>query len=251
MIVHLKRILGLVFLLFLLGSKPAIGDSTIINEDFSFDNPNFTLNGLAHRDPLNEELVLTDTCCGYAGSMFYNTPINTSHLNAEFDFRIDRIDPGGADGFTFTIIDSDSPTFLGTGGGGLGYSHDASMRSLAVEFDVHKNPGVDFDWTHIGVDLNGNLESVNIAQNVPEGEEFLEDQGTFHTEILLREGGKRIIVYLGNESINYPRTKIIDYVMEDVKPFRGLVGFTAGIGAFRDYFFIDNFTLQHNPLASP
>jgi len=35
--------------------------------------------------------------------------------------------------------------------------------------------------------VNGSIYSVYVLKNVPEGEELLEDQGVFHTHIVLQE----------------------------------------------------------------
>lgn len=245
----MRKLLIILFfaLLIIAFSNSVLASPVTIDEDFSSDNPNFTYNGVAHRDSFTEEGLLSVVCCGYRGSIFYNEPINTAQFNAEFDFRIEKLDPAGADGFTFAFIKNGSPTYLGNGGGDLGYvprRGSLPIEGFAIEFDVHNNYGPDqFSDNHIGVDVNGDRNSVYLNSNIP----ILEDNGTFHVEIKIR-GGKHIEVVLENESINYPKTKVVDYTIKDMKPFKGVVGFTGGVGAFRDLFFIDNFRLQHQPL---
>jgi hypothetical protein len=238
---------SLFFGLFLFLAPQVFANQLLISEEFETDNANFSYNSDAHRDNTTGEMILMSECCGNAGSVFYNDSFNTSTFSVEFDFKIKQYSPDGADGFTFAVIDSSlGSNWLGLGGGGLGYKTLDPVKSFAVEFDVHKNPGIDYDYNHIGIDMGGNMESVALAQGfIPD----MEDNGTFHVEINVK-GGKFITVYLTNDSIGYPRTKIIDYKMEGMMPFDGLFGFTGGAGAFRDEFIIDSLKIQRSSIKN-
>lgn len=224
-------------------AQPLSAQPLSIEESFNTENSDFTYNGQAYRDNLNG-LVNLSPCC-YSGSVFYNNPINTAQFNASFDLEIIRLDSAGADGFTFAVIDSQDPTYLGGGGGGLGYSQTppGQIGGFAIEFDVHKN-NEEPDGNHIALMIAGDrLGSIYLTGDIPE----LEDNGMFHAEISLK-GGKKLEIYLENESIGYTKRKVVDYTIEGMSPFKGLVGFTGGIGLFRSLFYVDNFKLQHSPL---
>src|SRR5262249_56203356 len=68
-------------------------------------------------------LQLTDGGGNEATTVFYNTRVGISTFDTTFTYRMhDGTDPR-ADGMTF-IIQANSPTAIGPGGGGLGYGPD-------------------------------------------------------------------------------------------------------------------------------
>jgi hypothetical protein len=209
-------------------------------DDFSSVNPNLVFNYSGRVDPMNEVAILTETTnAGEKGSFFYTQPVKTNRLHAEFDFKIDSLDPIGADGFTFAVIDSLNPYSIGGSGGDMGYK---GLSGLAIEFDIHWNPeNYDSSGNHIALDINGSVESLVINNSIP----ILQDNGLFHAEIDIM-GGKNIVVYLSNDSIGYPKTKIIDYQIQNFDQFIGLAGFTGSHGSASAKQIIDNFYLSKN-----
>ncbi len=103
----------------------------------------------------------------YGGSAFSLTQINASEFSTKFAFRI--TDPGGitdgfetgADGLAF-VVQNVSNTVGGLGGG-LGYA--GLPQSVAVEYDTFYNAGSDPGTNHIGIAVNGNVDTV-VDQNV-------------------------------------------------------------------------------------
>lgn len=133
-----------------------------------FNYPDFSstvgigLEGDAFRT-VNHRIRLTPSVVGQAGAAWYTkekVPV-VSGWETVFEFQIsDTGSPSGSDGLTF-VIQNDSVSALGGGGGGIGYT--GILSSLVVEFDTHWN-GVfgDPDDNHISVQTNGiNANSSN------------------------------------------------------------------------------------------
>jgi peptide-N4-(N-acetyl-beta-glucosaminyl)asparagine amidase len=99
-------------------------------------------------------------------------------FSTTFEFRISDprgirdTDGSGADGFAF-VIQNDSPTALGSNGGGLGYG--GIPNSLAIEFDTWQNSELgDPNNNHISVHTQGALPntadesaSLGFTTNIP------------------------------------------------------------------------------------
>ncbi len=144
----------------------SVSATTITYSDFS-DLSAFQLNGSAATisNPVGNALRLTDGL-SQSGSAFLTNTIslnNQASFSAAFDFRItDPIgisdsDGQGADGLVF-VIQTVSNT-AGGSGGGIGYQGLAN--SVGIEFDTWNNGyWDDYDGNHVGIDINGNVNSV-------------------------------------------------------------------------------------------
>jgi hypothetical protein len=139
----------------------------------SFVFPNFSdvsalqLNGDAAQ--AGNALRLTPATSGQSGTAFMTNAIT---LNAAYSFStffsflittsggISDGDGIGADGLTFIVQTNDNTA--GSAGGGLGYQ--GILNSMAVEFDTYDNGlSVDPNGNHVGIDLGGNIASVQTA----------------------------------------------------------------------------------------
>ena len=94
-----------------------------------------------------ENLVrLTDGGGSEAGTVFATDRAGVRGFRSRFTFRVHEGTTPRADGFTL-IIQSNSPTALGPGGGGLGYGPDRPgptrgiRNSVAIKFDFFDNAG--------------------------------------------------------------------------------------------------------------
>src|SRR5262249_38404104 len=150
-------------------AKATIGPISI-NHFVSPGNPGFT----DHSDMLangsaqftTENLLRLNNNFGQAGSAFETQRVGIRGFTTSFQVRLhEGTQPNPADGFTF-VIETDTPTALGGGGGSLGYQ--GIPKSVAVKFDVWNNEGETFNST--GLFFNGgfpglphNPGEVNIA----------------------------------------------------------------------------------------
>ena len=176
------------FLLDALNSNPeGIADppATVIDYTTFSDQSLLTLNGVsgtlnATPPDFNGKLVLRLTDGPrQSGSVFVTAPVELSDdrgfrasFSTKFQFRISDSagigdgDGSGADGFVF-VIQTNSNS-VGGSGGGIGYS--GIENSLGIEFDTFNNQseGVSSDSdNHVGIDLNGSVESVAVKSISP------------------------------------------------------------------------------------
>lgn len=109
-------------------------------------------------------LRVTPAAFSQSGSAFSTTliPLGASaSFSTFFTFRISASGFGGADGIVFVVQPVAST--VGGAGGGIGYS--GIPTSLGVEFDTWDN-GIgagDPNDSHVGIDLNGSVSSVQTA----------------------------------------------------------------------------------------
>jgi hypothetical protein len=103
-------------------------------------------------------LRLTPASQGQPGSAWYNVqkPVVAGNFSTTFQFQLSNGSGGsngGSDGFSFGIQNS-NPTYLGGGGGSLGY--DGLPNSVVVEFDTFQNTNFgDTSNSAISVHTNG------------------------------------------------------------------------------------------------
>jgi hypothetical protein len=123
-------------------AKATIGP-IIINHFVSPGNPGFTdhsdmvANGSAKFT--TENLLRLNDNFGQGGSAFTLQRVGIRGFTTSFQVRLhEGTQPNPADGFTF-IIQANSPTALGFGGGSLGYQ--GIPNSVAIKFDVYNNEG--------------------------------------------------------------------------------------------------------------
>jgi hypothetical protein len=154
-----------------------------------------------------------------------------------FSFRIH--DPGpttAADGFTFVIQnDPRGLSALGSGGGDLGYGGKGNTGpelitpSFAVEFDTFPWLAWDPNGNHIGVNLNGHLDSLTTATPPTD----LANGQMKYCWIDYDGASDRAKVFFSEEDLK-PQTPIIDYTVDLSSVFNGqkdlYVGFTGATG---------------------
>ena len=161
---HFARAASIAALVCLVGT-PALAQ--VNYPDFS-DTSGLTLNGSAAAvvngvDP-SPVLRLAGLVFFDGGSAFTSEKVCLATFSSFFKFRIsnpsglpDASGQGGADGITLTL-QSAGPTALGVLGGSLGYAGIAP--SVAVELDTWDNGSIDAGTNHIGIDVNGSVNSV-------------------------------------------------------------------------------------------
>lgn len=141
--------------------------TTLIYNDFSSVS-GLQLNGNAAQ--AGNVLRVTPANYNQSGSAFSQTAISLASnvsFSSAFSFRITNSggssdgDGLGADGITFTVQTVSNTA--GGGGGGIGYS--GIPNSVAIEYDTWDNGsfGNDPNGNHVGIDLGGNIASVQTA----------------------------------------------------------------------------------------
>lgn len=178
------------------------------------------------------EFVLTPPLAGKSASIFNQQRIRLGtdySFSAAFTFKISESGNGGADGIVFTLqTQSDS---AGTEGFGIGYSD--IDNSLGIEFDTYHNnwsPIWDPNGNHIGIDYNGDVQSVQTADVSPIN---LEDGALKYAWVDYNGATGNLEVRLANDSTRpvspkLSRTVDVPGLLE--QPY-AYVGFTSATGA--------------------
>ena len=112
-------------------------------------------------------LRVTPSTFGQSGSVFSTSAITLGadvSFSTKFSFNFNQPLNGGADGLVF-VVQTVSNT-SGGAGGGIGYAGLPS--SVGVEFDNWNNGSGDGNSdNHVGIDLNGNVNSAAINTSLP------------------------------------------------------------------------------------
>ena len=211
------------------------GAVTVTFSDFS-STGGLTLNGnavgnLNNGIDANPVLRLVPATTGQSGSAFSSTTINAANFSTFFQFRITN--PGGihdgtdtgADGLVFVIQPVSSS--IGGAGGGIGYQ--GINPSVGVEFDTWQN-GFDPNSNHVGVDTNGNVDSIAQGGTVAVAPRF--DDGNLWSAWIDYNGG--ILEVRANQTGIRPLSALLSQTI-DISTIIGqptaFVGFTAGTGS--------------------
>jgi hypothetical protein len=201
--------------------------------DFS-NTTGLTLNGAAAK--VGNVLRVTPATFSQAGSVFSTNTVSlasSASFSTYFQFRFtnaggacDGPNSCGADGLVFVVQTVSNN--VGTGGGGIGYQ--GIPKSLGIEFDTWFNGGVDIDSNHVGIDLNGDINSV---KSVTVAEADMNNgaiwnawvdynSATSQLEVRLTQLGTRPVAALLSYNVN------LASVLGSTSAF---VGFTSGTGA--------------------
>jgi len=144
------------------GPGPASYTANFSFTDFSSVGA-LTLVGNAQRD--TSVLRLASATSFQVGSAYYTQPVNVTGFSTDFRYRISSGGGlgNGADGLAF-VVRGPGSRVPGPAGGNLGYQ--GVTPSVAVEVDVYQNSEFnDPSDNHIGIDLNGSVNSVATLTN--------------------------------------------------------------------------------------
>lgn len=176
-------------------------------------------------------LRVTPATFGQSGSVFSTSAVT---LNADVSFSTrfqfnfnNQGTTGGADGLVFAVQTVSNTA--GGSGGGIGYQ--GLPHSVGIEFDNWFNgPYGDVNDNHVGIDLNGSIQSV--AQNGNPG--FVLDSGKDLFAWVDYNGKTDTLEVRMNDTATRPGATILSYVV-DLTGVLGtpnaFVGFTSGTGA--------------------
>lgn len=206
--------------------------TTIDYPDFSSVG-GLTLNGDTAQ--AGNALRLTPAAFNQSGSAFSTSTIalsNLSSFSTRFQFQISNSggigdnDGIGADGIAFVVQTVSNST--GGSGGGIGYQ--GINPSVGIEFDTYDNGGWDdFNGNHVGIDLNGNIDSVTQAAVSPRF-----NDGNIWTAWVDYDGTSGLLEVRVNQTGVRPGASLLSYNV-DLAALLGTpnayVGFTAGTGS--------------------
>lgn len=228
----MKKTLQTLVLLLLMSLLPLtpLFATTYTYSDFS-DVSSLQLNG--HATQYNgDTLRLTPAAFNRAGSAFIADPVtidNDYSFSSYFSFRMTEtggtLNEKGADGIAF-LVQTNSNT-VGGAGAGIGYSN--VTNSVAVEYDTFFNSGYDINGNHIGIGLNGNLNSAAstaVATDMNDGNiwhSWVDYDGASNT-MEVRISDTNIRSAAANLSYNVDLTSILN-------TSAAYVGFTSATGS--------------------
>lgn len=218
--------------------------TTILFNDFS-SSAGLQLNGnaaLATDNGGRNVLRVTPDMGGQSGSAFSTNAVSlasNASFSTAFRFRIYSTTGGGAcdgqgcgaDGIVFAVQTVSNTA--GGAGGGIGYA--GLPNSVGIEFDTWNNGAGDaYSSNHVGIDLNGNMNSVALATVANEMNNgnvwsaWVDYNGASDLlELRLAEGA----------SAARPTSALLSYTV-DLTTYLGttnaFVGFTSGTGAAWD-----------------
>jgi hypothetical protein len=229
---QLCRVIAIAALVCLVGT-PALAQVSYPN--FS-DTSGLTLNGAAAAvdngvDPAPVLRLARSPLLFDGGSAFTSDAVCLATFSSVFEFRItnpgglpDGTGQSGADGLTLTLQTA-SPTALGVLGGSLGYG--GITPSVTIELDTWDNGAIDAGTNHVGISVNGDVNSVAKAA-VPG--RF--DDGTVWT-VWVDYAGMVLDVRVSNTGVR-PAAPTVSHSI-DIPAILGsgaaFVGFTAATGA--------------------
>lgn len=207
--------------------------TTLVYNDFS-SVAGLQLNGNAAQ--AGSALRVTPATFNQSGSAFSTTAVTLAanvSFSSAFSFRITDSggisdgDGVGADGLTFTV--QTVANTAGGAGGGIGYSGIAN--SVGIEYDTYDNGtfGNDPNGNHVGIDLSGNIASVQTAMvgtRMNDGNVWYSwvdyDGVTDNLEIRLSQSSTRPLLALLTRNVD------LAAVLGTTNAY---VGFTSGTGS--------------------
>ncbi len=194
------------------------------------DLSDLTLNGHAAEINNNNSGILHLTNkLWQSSSAFCTNPIQLrkdASFSTYFQFQIlDRHGlGGGADGLVFVV--QTLANNVGSAGGGIGY--EGIAPSVGVEFDTYNN-SIDGDGNHIGINLDGNMRSVAVAN--PDSR--IDDGGVWHAWVDYN-GRTHILEVRASREQGRPQEPLLSFevdLSEKIGSQKAFVGFTSGTGA--------------------
>ncbi|MGE0483359.1 MAG: PEP-CTERM sorting domain-containing protein [Gammaproteobacteria bacterium] len=175
----------------------------------------------------NKVLRLTNNT-SQGGSAFSTTAIaldQDASFSTAFRFRFSDQQNGGADGIVFTV-QTNSNTSGGIGGG-IGYQ--GLQNSVGIEFDNWFNGGLDPNGNHVGIDLDGDVNSKVTSIDIAD----LDNPQNIFTAWVDYDGVNDLLEVRVNTTGIRPVAALLSYTVDLVSVLGqtdAFVGFTSGTG---------------------
>jgi hypothetical protein len=213
----------------------------------------WTMNGSAaaitagRPDIVANELLVTAAANDNATAAWFNTPQALSNFTANFTYDFISGTGTPADGFAF-VVQNNSLTALGDGGGGLGYANGnlGNTNSAALAFDLWNN-GTAGTVTRSGVSASG-YGGFTYSDTTPVS--LRDAVNTVNISVAFRDG---VFTETLTQAALAPVTKSFNVNLLDRVGSTGFVGFTGGTGGANADQKITNFsyTLGNAPAVAP
>lgn len=238
-----------------LAGAPAQAALVINYADFS-NTSGLTLVGSAA--PVNNRLRVTPAVDGQGGAAWSTSTVSLAagaSFSTFFQFQFTNPDTGfcdglgcGADGLVFVL--QTNANNVGGIGGGIGYQN--IPNSVGIEFDNWLNGWDDNSSNHVGINTNGNIDSVVQA------EVFEADFNAGHiwSAWIDYSATTQLLEVRLNRTGVRPGTALLSHSI-DVAAFLGstdaFVGFTSGTGASHANHDVLNWQLEDDfrPIGTP
>jgi LPXTG-site transpeptidase (sortase) family protein len=204
---------------------------------------------------VGSQLRLTSSGGGQMGAAWWNHRISLSNnrsFSSNFSFQMTAPGNGGADGLTFTLQTVSNTA--GASGGGLGVG--GLTPSFTIEFDTYQNTDYgDVNANHIGVDVNGNMNS---KWSAAYGGGDFKGGGVFYVWVDYDGSTDKIELRINPTSNNRATSNLM--LSSTVASFAGTqlynligqdlyVGFTASTGGSYENHFINSFYFNNDYIS--
>lgn len=205
--------------------------TTIAYTDFS-STAGMQLNGNAASavdGSARDVLRVTPSLPGQSGSAFSTSVVTLGadvSFSTKFTFNFNNPFNTGADGLVF-VVQTVSNT-AGGAGGGIGYA--GLPNSVGIEFDNWDNGAGDgYSGNHVGIDINGNVNSAAINTSLP----VVLDSGNDLFSWIDYNGATNLLEVRLSDIDSRPLASLLSYSL-DLAAILGtpnaFVGFTSGTG---------------------
>jgi hypothetical protein len=215
-----------------LGVSLSASATTISYTDFS-STSGLQLNGNAAAavdDGNRKVLRVTPSVGSQSGSVFSTSAITLGSdvsFSTKFSFNFNHPFGSGADGLVF-VVQTVSNT-AGGGGGGIGYQ--GLPNSVGIEFDTWNNGSGDGNSdNHVGIDINGNVNSAALNTALP----VILDSGEDLFAWVDYNGATNLLEVRLSNVDSRPLASLLSYTVDLVSVLGtpdAFVGFTSGTGA--------------------
>jgi hypothetical protein len=211
----------------------ATASATTINFTNFSSTTGLQLNGNAAAavdDSSRNVLRVTPSAGGQSGSAFSTSAVNLGSdvsFSTKFRFNFNHPFNGGADGLVF-VVQTVSNT-AGGAGGGIGYA--GLPNSVGIEFDDWNNGGGDGNSdNHVGIDINGNVNSAALNTSLP----VILDSGQDLFAWIDYNGATDLLEVRLSNVDSRPLASLLSHTVDLVSVLgtpNAFVGFTSGTGS--------------------
>lgn len=208
--------------------------ASLINYDNFNDTSSLQLNGNTTTVTCTDgDILRLSSSSGGNGSVYTQDKMsldNNVSFSTKFTFNINNQVGGGADGLMF-ILQTQNNTLFDVGGG-MGF--DGLSNSFGIEFDTWDNGAGDgYSYSHIGINLNGNVNSVVHYDTLSDFGDF-DNPSIDWTAWVEYDGTTGLLQIFFSNDVLKPVTHVINYTVDlagTLQSSEAYIGFSSATGA--------------------